>query len=230
MQKKIYLNAMALMLILGCDSKDDQAFEKAIAHEKKNNRHHVEESKTGVPYFQMGDLNPTWNVKSNIVTLPDFRLIDQNGHAQTNELIKGKISVLAFFFTSCTGFCPALMKNLKLVAQQFKSDLSVKFVGLSVDPEEDTPDKLKKYQQTLRLGSDKQWSLLTGDRDLIFGIAKQTLSSEVFKKQVTGPKSIIHSEHFYVFDEAGHLRGVLNGNRFDTPSEIKALVAKVQAE
>ncbi len=77
---------------------------------------------------------------------PQFSLIDQNGHPFTDAEFAGKPRVLLFGYTSCPDVCPtslaALSENInELGAAAGKLD----FVFVTVDPERDTPARLKSY-------------------------------------------------------------------------------------
>ncbi len=215
-------------IVAACSQKQGSAIDDAIRKAQIEKKDLIENVGQGAPFFLQGDLNPTWNSSDEkLVKLPAFELVDQNGSKTSEKNFNDQISVVAFFFTSCTGFCPILLSGLKDVAKKFKSQSHVRFVGLSVDTETDTPAILKDYQQKHRLFPKKQWLLLTGSQQTVHQIAKNTLSTEVFKREVTGPTSIIHSEHFYVFDRQARLRGVFKGTRVDTPTKIKELVDQI---
>ena len=81
-----------------------------------------------------------------------------------DDLIKDKIVVLNFIYTSCPDACP--LETAKLVEVQ---DLLGERVGrdifmysISIDPERDTPEKLKEYSERFQTGPG--WLFLTGDK------------------------------------------------------------------
>ncbi len=232
MQARKNLKAISIVLICAlltsCFKRETSEIDAAIQRSKSEKKDLIGTLKEGAPYFITGDVTPTFNANAeNLIKLPEFNLVnDLNQTVQRADLL-GKINVVAFFFTSCTGFCPTLIKGLQSVSDKIATKSDVGFVAVSVDPSNDSPEKLAKYKLDLKLKPKKNWSLLTGDRDTIMSFAKKTLSTEVFERQVTGPKSIIHSEHFFVFDQFGKLRGVFNGTRLDTPNEIQSLIAKL---
>jgi protein SCO1/2 len=87
-----------------------------------------------------------------------------------DDLIKGKVVLINFMFTTCTSQCPLTTANLVKVEEQLGDRLGreVLMISVTVDPATDTPDVLKKYSR--RYGTRPGWYFLTGkqkDVDLI---------------------------------------------------------------
>ena len=82
------------------------------------------------------------------VAAGDFSLKDQNG--QTFQLgdQRGKLVVMFFGYTNCPDICPTTLLQFKQARAQLDSSGQadrVRFVFVTVDPERDTPDKMKTY-------------------------------------------------------------------------------------
>src|SRR5262245_12419407 len=79
----------------------------------------------------------------------DVQLITQNGDSVRlySDLLKGKVVVINAFFGSCTGACPKMAGVLEGLQTRLGDHLGkdVFFLSFSVDPETDTPAKLKAY-------------------------------------------------------------------------------------
>jgi cytochrome oxidase Cu insertion factor (SCO1/SenC/PrrC family) len=96
----------------------------------------------------------------------DTRLLDQDGREVRfyTDALRGKIVLISFIYTSCTDICPILMHNLTDVqaslGDRFGKD--VFFVSISVDPEDDTPEELRKYAE--RYDAKPGWTFLTGPK------------------------------------------------------------------
>ncbi len=105
----------------------------------------------------------------------DTRLLDQDGREVRfyTDALRGKIVLISFIYTSCTDICPILMHNLSDVqnslGDRFGKD--VFFVSISVDPEDDTPEELKKYAE--RYGTKPGWTLLTGPKKDVDAVIKR---------------------------------------------------------
>ena len=97
----------------------------------------------------------------------DLPVVTQDGESLRfySDVLKGRIVVVTLFFSNCTGSCP--LNNQKLAEMQdILGDALGRdyfFVSVSLDPERDTPDVLKKYSQSF--GAKDGWLFLTGDID-----------------------------------------------------------------
>ena len=79
----------------------------------------------------------------------DFSLVDQNGNEVNLHHGPGEILVVAFIFTRCPDVCPIITQSLKSVQQGLSEDYAqqVEFMSITVDPEYDTPERLKEYTE-----------------------------------------------------------------------------------
>ena len=97
---------------------------------------------------------------------PDATLIDQNGDEVRfySDLVKGKVVVINTIFTTCTGICPVMSKTYAQLQDHLGEKLGrdVHLISISVDPENDTPERLKAFGDAL--GAKEGWYLLTGER------------------------------------------------------------------
>lgn len=97
----------------------------------------------------------------------DVELIDQDGkpHRFYSDLLKGKIIVANAFFTTCTSVCPPMTRNLEKVQEALgeRFGREVYFISISVDPEMDTPPRLKEY--AAKFHAKPGWMFLTGKKE-----------------------------------------------------------------
>jgi protein SCO1 len=95
---------------------------------------------------------------------PNVPVIDQNGRTLNfyDDVIKGKIVVISFIYTSCQDLCP--LTTAKMAQIEDKLDGAVGrdlfFVSMSVDPENDTPERMKAFADAFDVGPG--WLFLTG--------------------------------------------------------------------
>ena len=95
---------------------------------------------------------------------PNLPVIDQNGRTLNfyDDVIKGKIVVISFIYTSCQDLCP--LTTAKMAQIEDKLDGAVGrdlfFVSMSVDPENDTPERMKAFADAFDVGPG--WLFLTG--------------------------------------------------------------------
>lgn len=99
----------------------------------------------------------------------DVELLDQDGRTLKfySDVLKGKTVVINVLFTSCTNVCPPISRNFERIQDAIGERLGkdVFLVSITVDPETDTPTKLKEYSQ--RFHARKGWSFLTGKKENI---------------------------------------------------------------
>jgi protein SCO1/2 len=91
----------------------------------------------------------------------DVALIDQNGrHVRFNDLVKDKLVVVNFIFTSCTTVCSPMGANFAALQRRLGTRNDVALISVSIDPTTDTPAKLKSW--SARFGARPGWTLVTG--------------------------------------------------------------------
>lgn len=103
--------------------------------------------------------------------VPDVMLTDQDGRKiSLLAMLEGKDPVmLNFIFTSCTTICPVLSASFTATQKALGSDAgNLRMVSISIDPEHDTPEKLREYAQ--RFHASPGWTFLTGDREDIVDV------------------------------------------------------------
>ena len=99
---------------------------------------------------------------------PPFRLTDQDGNPLALEDLRGKLVLLDFIYTHCSGPCPILTGVHADLQRALDPALRarVRFVSISLDPVRDTPAALREY--AAKRGADTSgWSFLTGPPDEI---------------------------------------------------------------
>jgi protein SCO1 len=101
----------------------------------------------------------------------EFTLIDQNGETFDSSELEGHPWVAAFIFTRCAGYCPMLVRSLRLEVADRVEDPDVRFVVVSVDPEYDTPEQLRKFAE-IWVSDFSRWVFLTGEKSEIFKLVQ----------------------------------------------------------
>ena len=138
-----------------------------------------------------------------------FSLINQNGKIITEKVYLNKIYVADFFFTTCPSICPKMTENMGLIQEAFRDDNQIQLVSFSVTPKIDSVAQLKKY--AIEKGVlDSKWNLLTGDKKLIYNLARKSFL--VAKNDGHGgPHDMIHTENFVLVDPDKRIRGFYDG-------------------
>ena len=99
-----------------------------------------------------------------IKEVPRFSFTNQNGEKFSNDNFRGRVTILNFIFTSCTGPCPLMTSNMQKLYSNFKGTKEVQFVSITVDPEVDTQEKLKLEAEMIGVDND-QWQFLRSNLD-----------------------------------------------------------------
>ena len=96
--------------------------------------------------------------------IPDIKLVDMNGtESSLRDGLNGNDPImLNFIFTSCNAICPVMSTTFHNVQEALggKERNKVRMVSISIDPENDTPARLKEYAEKFHAGP--QWRMLTG--------------------------------------------------------------------
>lgn len=97
----------------------------------------------------------------------DVELINQDGQKLHfySDVLKNKVVIVNAFFSTCTSVCPPMNRNLEKIQDALGDRLGkdVFLVSISVDPEHDTPSRLKEYSQ--RFHARPGWLFLTGKKE-----------------------------------------------------------------
>ena len=95
--------------------------------------------------------------------VPSIKLVRADGRAVdlATELSDPRAVLMNFIFTSCTTICPVMSHVFTDVQQKLGADSAkLHMVSISIDPEHDTPARLKDYAARYKAGS--QWNFYTG--------------------------------------------------------------------
>ncbi len=187
-------------------------------------------------YFpQIGDDGEVVIVAGDTVftKVPEFTLVGTKGDSVAIK--EGKVRVVNFFFSRCGTICPIINTSLIKVAEVFKKDDRVEFVGITIDPVFDTPDILKQYSEAIG-GKGLNYQFLTGDKKEIYGLAIEGFklpvadASEYDRNIKDIDEMFIHSDKVLLIDNQGYVRGIYGGtDKADVDRlkvEIKVLLSQ----
>jgi protein SCO1/2 len=100
-------------------------------------------------------------------SIPDVEVTDQNGRKSRfyTDLVKGRMVVINFVFTSCTYVCPMQGANFARLQAALGDRLGrdISLISVSTDPLVDTPARLKAWGE--KFGAKPGWTLVTGGQD-----------------------------------------------------------------
>jgi protein SCO1/2 len=105
------------------------------------------------------------NIRGTILKIPDVVLRDQEGRKVRfySDLIKDRVVVLSFFYTSCAYSCTLQGRTFSKLQSLLGERLgkSVFLISVTIDPATDDPAKLKAWSK--RYDVQTGWTLVTGD-------------------------------------------------------------------
>lgn len=148
-------------------------------------------------------------VVDNVNTVPkesifllDSKWKNQEGKELQLKDLKGKNLVVVMIFTSCQTACPILVADMQKIAAKIdpKKTEETTMVLVSIDPDNDTPEVLKKYAEERKMNG-KHWTLLTSDMESIRELAN--VLAVKYKK--ISPILFSHSNIITVFNKNGEM-------------------------
>lgn len=169
------------------------------------------------------------NLRGGVIEPPrlaaDFTLNDQDGNAFTLSSTRGQLTLLYFGYTSCPDVCPMTLVDLAAVRKELgAAGKDVRVVFVTVDPERDTQEVLKRYVTAF----DPSFVGLRGTPEELNIVLREYGAKA---KKTNLPNSALgyamdHSAFIYVIDRAGYLREQIpfGAERQDILNDVKVLL------
>jgi protein SCO1/2 len=151
---------------------------------------------------------------------PEFTLTDQNGRRVASKDLRGKVLAITFIFATCPDACPLLTATMAGIQDRLGAAFGsrVHFVSITVDPERDTPEILKRYAEAHR-ANPAGWSFLTGSPAEIREVARRY--GVYYRKTPRG--DVEHTFLTSLVDPRGMLRVQYMGIRFNPDEMLRDL-------
>lgn len=179
-----------------------------------------------LPELKSGILLPTPKA------LPAATLLDQHGQPFTIDNFKGYWNLVFFGFTHCPDICPTTLQQLSQIKQTLSDNDqwgNYRIVFVSVDPERDTPDKVKHYASFF----DKDLVGLTGDKDQVLEFAKN-LGIIAVKTDVneSGGYNVDHGASVIMLNPKAQWAGVISApiNTDELTADLALLLTHYEAD
>lgn len=146
---------------------------------------------------------------------------------ETIELknLQGKTLVMVMIYTTCKAACPRLVADMRNIEKQVpeKYSQNIQYVLVSIDPENDTPKRLKTFAQENFMDTE-QWTFLQGTPASVRAFANVLA---VKYKQIS-PMDFSHSNIISVFNPAGELIHQQEGLGVDNKETIQKIIETVK--
>lgn len=153
----------------------------------------------------------------------EFSFENQNGKRITQEEVKGKVHVVEYFFTHCQSICPKMNVQMQRVHKAYKSNDDVKILSFTVDPENDTIQRMKWYADK-HGATGNNWHFLTGSKEELYHLARTSyfvLKPAEARNLGDAAGDFIHTNNFVLIDRFGRIRGYYNGT---DPKEVDQMI------
>ncbi|OYX70472.1 MAG: copper-binding protein [Rhizobiales bacterium 32-66-11] len=146
-----------------------------------------------------------------------FQLVDQTGAPVTQDVLKGKPSLIFFGFTHCPDVCPTALFEMSEVFGALGPDADkLQAYFITVDPERDSPEVIKSYLSSF----SPQLKGLTGTPEQVDAVKR---AYRVYSKKVPlegGDYTMDHTAVVYLMDKTGAFLAPFNLKR--PPAEAAA--------
>jgi protein SCO1/2 len=153
-----------------------------------------------------------------IRTAPDFTLLNQDGKTTKLSDYQGKIVVVSFVFTTCSGACPATTHRLAKVRaalDERRPARPVVFLTITLDPERDTPEALRRYIKLYDLPPD--WTFVTGQPPAV----AKTIEAWGMWVKPTANGQLDHPSRIFLVDQKQRIREVYNVDMLRTAEVLE---------
>ena len=112
-------------------------------------------------------------ISTHTYQVEDLEFVGMDGKDSTlgAAMATGNPVIVNFIFTTCTTICPVQTATFAQVQRQLGEQAEdVTMISVSIDPEHDTPSRLRAYSEMFDAGP--QWQFLTGSVDEMVDIQK----------------------------------------------------------
>lgn len=196
--KKIIALSSLLLVLFSCNNKQ----ENTNSTENKTTEKNI--SKEGESIF---NLTSKWNTEEG----KQIELKD----------LKGKVLVMVMIYTTCKAACPRLVADMQNISKQIPANKKndIQYILVSIDPEHDTPQKLKEFAIKNYMDGN-EWTFLQGNLDSV----REFANVLAVKYKEIAPMDFSHSNIISVFDQNGNLVHQQEGLGVDNKETVEKII------
>lgn len=160
----------------------------------------------------------------SIYNLPSKWTTQDNQNIELKQL-RGKVLVMVMIYTSCKAACPRLVADMRNIESRLPENIkeNVKLVLISIDPETDTPKRLKDFSIENKMNGD-QWLFLRSTEENTREFA--AVLAVNYKK--ISPMDFSHSNIISVFNSEGELAYQQEGLGVNSDETINKITEEAQ--
>lgn len=199
--KNIVMVFCSLLLIASCSSGDSTAPAGDFGHGKNVTDENF------IPEESIFNLESKWRTEEN----KEIEL----------KALKGKTLVMVMIYTTCKAACPRLVADMRNIEAQVpeSSKNNVRYILVSIDPKNDTSEKLKAF--ALANGMDgEEWTFLQGNEETV----REFANVLAVKYKEISPMDFSHSNIISVFSPLGQLVHQQEGLGVDNKETVKIII------
>ncbi|HEU4789299.1 MAG TPA: SCO family protein [Flavobacterium sp.] len=155
----------------------------------------------------------------SIYNLPS-KWTNQNGQNIEMKDLRGKVLVMVMIYTSCKAACPRLVADMRNIESRLPENIkeNVELILVSIDPEVDTPKRLKEFAIANKMDGE-QWEFLRSTEENTREFA--AVLAVNYKK--IAPLEFSHSNIISVFNAEGELAYQQEGLGVNSDETIKKI-------
>ena len=159
-----------------------------------------------------------------------FSFTNQDGQTITDKDVKGKVTAVNFFFTTCKTVCPRMNNNLLPVYEAFKNEKDFLLLSFTSDPQRDSASVLKKYADSLNVDTRK-WIFITGRKDSLYSAARHSYAIDDPKNFVTNIEDdFLHTQFVALVNKNGEVVQVYDGIKSSEISQMQERIKTLLKE
>ena len=170
-----------------------------------------------LPYYGRSEYDP--ETKDSVFhTVEEFAFVNQNNDIIDLNYLKGKTTVVNFFFTSCPTICPKMIGQLTWLQKEVKGKYDIQILSHTVDPERDSIGRLNEFIIKNKIDT-KNWDFVTGEKQDLYesGVFNYYLATQ---EDVLAEGGFLHSENLVLIDKNLHIRGYYEGTKKEDVNKL----------
>ena len=197
---------MSVLLFASCNNQANSNSEATASKEEKA------VVRNEIPDMSLFNLSSTWTTQDERIKLQE---------------LQGDVLVMVMIYTSCTAACPRLVADMRNIEEQLPEATKehVKMVFVSIDPETDTPERLKTFAKERSMDKDP-WIFLRSTEEN----TREFAAVVAVNYKEINPMTFSHSNIISVFSPRGELLYQQEGlgvNSDETIQNIETAVSQM---
>ncbi|HAV26373.1 MAG TPA: SCO family protein [Bacteroidetes bacterium] len=223
---KILASVFIMLSVFACNNASTDTTQYYCPMKCEGEKVYDEEGSCPVCHMDLVPVEESNKVLSDENEVSDASIFNLTSkwNTQNNETIElkelnGDVLVMVMIYTTCKAACPRLVADMRSISEKVDNK-EVKYVLVSIDPENDTPQKLKAFAIENKMDTD-QWVFLQGTVD---DVREFSNVLSVKYKQIS-PLDFSHSNIISVFNKGGELHHQQEGLGVDNAETVSKILS-----